>query len=265
MKLKSFLIISLVAVAITICACGAANNQSNADVAALQKQVEELQQQVQNNQQTQNTQPVQNTQPAQNTQPVQNAQQPVAQQPVQGTPALGNTTANITLDQAKQIAVTNAGLDINSVTFVKQMQDYDDGYMKWDVDFVAGDTKYDYDVSAYDGTILKSEREIIAYGGAVAAPTGGVPANAGVPVTGGMQQGYGQVQGIDVEQAKNAAVTHAGFTIGNVTFTKTKYDFDDGIAKWEIDFVVGSNKYEYEINATNGAIFKSQIESIYYD
>ena len=262
MKFKCLLVISSLTLVTALSACGnASNNQSNADVAALQKQVEELQQQIQSNQQTQNNQPVQNAQPIQNTQPVQNTQQPVeqqpaAQQPIQGNQALGNMNPSITLEQAKEIAVKNAGLDMASVTFVKQVQDYDDGYMKWDVDFVAGDTKYDYDVSAYDGTILKSEREMVAYGGAVTPP-----ANVGVPQVSGQVQG----QGIDVEQAKNAAVTHAGFNVGNVTFTKTQYDFDDGIAKWEIEFVSGSNKYEYEINATNGAIFQSKVESIYYD
>lgn len=50
-----------------------------------------------------------------------------------------------------------------------------------------------------------------------------------------------------------------------MTFVKQKYDFDDGIAKWEIEFVVNTNKYEYDINASNGDIVKYQVESIYDD
>ena len=74
--------------------------------------------------------------------------------------------------------------------------------------------------------------------------------------------GFGQ-PAIDVETAKANAASHAGFNVGNVTFVKQKYDFDDGIAKWEIDFVVNTTKYEYEVNATTGAIIKFEIESIY--
>ena len=68
---------------------------------------------------------------------------------------------------------------------------------------------------------------------------------------------------IDVEAAKQNAVAHAGFNMANVTFVKQKFDYNDGIAKWEIDFVVNQTKYEYEVNATTGAIVKFEMESIY--
>ncbi len=72
-------------------------------------------------------------------------------------------------------------------------------------------------------------------------------------------------QGITVDEAKAKATQHAGFDVANVTFVKQKYDFDDGIAKWEIEFVVDTNKYEYDINAASGDIVKYQVESIYDD
>ena len=37
---------------------------------------------------------------------------------------------------------------------------------------------------------------------------------------------------------------------------KNKLDFDDGIQKYEIEFVEGFNEYEYDIDATNGMILK---------
>ena len=73
------------------------------------------------------------------------------------------------------------------------------------------------------------------------------------------------VQGITVDEAKAKATQHAGFDVASVTFVKQKYDFDDGIAKWEIEFVVDTNKYEYDINAATGDIVKYQVESIYDD
>ena len=255
----------------TACGAGASASNSSAEVEALKKQVSDLQQQVAQNQQTANTQQVnqnqQVAQPIQQNQQVGQQNQQVGQQ--QFGQQMGTQNVAVSLDEAKKIAVTNAGLDINSVTFVKQMQDWDDGFIKWDVDFVYGDTKYDYDISASNGAILKAERELIAYGNMTPQPINqqagqqaalGTGASTGAGAYGGMTG-----QGIDVEAAKQAAVAHAGFNVANVTFVKQKYDFDDGIAKWEIDFVVNTTKYEYEVNAANGAIVKFQVESIYDD
>lgn len=277
MKKSFFGIVSLVVLVslFTACGAGASASNSSAEVEALKKQVSDLQQQVAQNQQATNTQQINQNQQTANTQQVnQNQQvaQPIQQNQQVGQQnqqvgqqqfgqQMGNQNVAVSLEEAKKIAVTNAGLDINSVTFIKQMQDWDDGFIKWDVDFVYGDTKYDYDISASNGAILKSERELIAYGNMTPQP---INQQA---ITGAGAGSYGGMtgQGIDVEAAKQAAVAHAGFNAANVTFVKQKYDFDDGIAKWEIDFVVNTTKYEYEVNAANGAIVKFQVESIYND
>lgn len=280
MSKKFLVVIMCLAMSISIFACSGANaTQSDPQVAELQKQLADLQQQVQNqqnqpvqnnqsNQQVQQNNQVQtNQQTQQNTQTTQNVGQGVQGNVVNG---LGNQTANISMDQAKQIATQNAGFDVNSVTFIKTMQDYDDFYLKWDIDFVANNIKYEYDISATDGSILKSEREGVAYQGGIVPQTnigqqgvqGNVSGQQATVNTGGVQT---TGQGIDVEQAKQIATQHAGFNVSNVTFIKQKYDFDDGMAKWEIEFVVNTNKYEIEVSATNGTILKYKIESIYND
>ena len=252
--MKKVLLVSMsLMLSIVLFSCGSNTQATQTDpqVAELQKQLADLQQQVNQNQQTQIAQ-TQVSQAQQNNQ-VQNAGQVV-----QGNGMVGSQTSSITLDQAKQIATANAGFDVNSVTYIKTIQDYDDGFLKWEVDFVANNTKYEYDISATNGAILKAEREGVAMQG------GYVP-----PVNAGQQVPQGNVsagtQGIDVEQAKSIATQHAGFTVAGVTFVKQKYDFDDGIAKWEIEFVVNTNKYEYEVSAANGTIVKYKVESIYND
>lgn len=289
---KVLLVIMCLVMSIAIFACGGAKTtQSDPQVAELQKQLADLQQQVQNqqnqpvqnnqsNQQVQQNNQVQTNQQVQQNTQIQNNQQ-VQQnnqsnqnvgQGMQGNAAngFGNQTANISMDQAKQIATQNAGFDVNSVTFIKTIQDYDDFYLKWDIDFVANNTKYEYDISATDGTILKAEREGVAYQGGFVPQTNmggqGMQGNvSGQQATGNMGGIQSTGQGIDVEQAKQIATQHAGFNTSNVTFTKQKYDFDDGMAKWEIEFVVNTNKYEVEVSASNGTILKYQVESIYND
>ena len=276
MKIKSFIVLSVFALSALLVSCGSsANNEKDQQVAELQSQVAALQQQV-GNQQGQNQVQQQNQIPqtqvnVQNQQYNQQGngqgQQQNNQQGQQQNSQFGNTNANVSIDQAKQIATSNAGFDVNSVTYIKTIQDYDDGFLKWEIDFVANNVKYEYDISASNGTILKAEREGVAYGGYIPPANNNQQGNQGN--IGGQQNSVGQGniggQGIDVENAKSIAVQHAGFNISNVTFVKQKYDFDDGLAKWEIEFVNGTNKYEYEVSASNGSILKFQVESIYND
>lgn len=60
------------------------------------------------------------------------------------------------------------------------------------------------------------------------------------------------------EQARQAALDHAGLTAGQVTFLKTKLDTDDGRTVYEVEFYSGKTEYEYDIDAATGAVLKSQ-------
>lgn len=62
----------------------------------------------------------------------------------------------------------------------------------------------------------------------------------------------GQVETMDA--AKTTALADAGLTEGEVTFTKEKLDWDDGVAVYDIEFYTADREYEYEINATTGII-----------
>lgn len=85
-----------------------------------------------------------------------------------------------------------------------------------------------------------------------------------VPPSQSLQQQYdSQNAQVSVEEAKATAVAHSGLDINDVNFVKQKYDFDDGIQEWEIEFVHGTTKYEYAINAMTGAIIKFEMDSIY--
>lgn len=65
------------------------------------------------------------------------------------------------------------------------------------------------------------------------------------------------------KRAKSTALADAGFNESQVNFTKCHLDWDDGIQKYEIEFVNGSNKYEYDIKADDFRIIKKEIDSIY--
>ena len=159
---------------------------------------------------------------------------------------------SISVEEAKKIAVSDASLNENDVSFTKVKQDHDDRILNWEIEFIANDTKYEYEINANNGNILKFEKKSFS--------NNGNAINANQNATNINQNS--NVQGIDVEKAKLIAVQNAGLDINNVTFIKQKYDIDDGIAQWEIEFVANNNKYEYEISASDGTIMKSTLESI---
>ncbi len=60
--------------------------------------------------------------------------------------------------------------------------------------------------------------------------------------------------GISVDQAKQIAMQNAGLRASDVVFTKSCLDMDDGGEEYDIDFLVGMKEYNYDIDASTGAI-----------
>ena len=65
----------------------------------------------------------------------------------------------ISADRAKQIALNDAGVKEANAVFLRANLDWDDGRMKYEVEFYSGTTEYDYDIDAVTGAILSSDRE----------------------------------------------------------------------------------------------------------
>ena len=59
---------------------------------------------------------------------------------------------------------------------------------------------------------------------------------------------------IGSDKALSIALKDAGVSSGSADVRKNKLDWDDGVRVYEIKFYVGNTEYEYEINATTGAI-----------
>lgn len=138
-------------------------------------------------------------------------------------------------DKAKTIAVEHAGLTVSGVnfTYVKLFHRY--GIAKYEVEFWANNTEYDYDIDATTGDILSYDHdmEYNNYGG------NNIP-NTNVAIT--------------QEQAKVIVLQHANLSESQVTFVKAYLDYDDGIAEYEIEFYANNTKYEYTVNASTGSI-----------
>lgn len=72
--------------------------------------------------------------------------------------ASGNT---ISLEQAKEAALTAAGLDASSVKWVKEKLDWDDGRSVYELKCISGDVEYEFEISGADGTVLEQDRDSV--------------------------------------------------------------------------------------------------------
>ena len=67
-----------------------------------------------------------------------------------------------------------------------------------------------------------------------------------------------QTSEISVERAKQIALSDAG--VSGASFTTVELDTDDGVRVYEIEFKVGNVEYDYDIDASSGAIISSSSE-----
>ena len=71
-----------------------------------------------------------------------------------------NTTANISAERAKEIALSHAGLASNQVTFKRTELDFDNGIQKYEVEFYYNNREYSYEINANTGIYLMNKINI---------------------------------------------------------------------------------------------------------
>lgn len=169
-------------------------------------------------------------------------------------PKSNNASGDIGIEKANEIAISHAGLSSGSVSFVKAKLDTEDGVKVYDIEFYSGNVEYDYEINAATGAIVSFDQDIENYEIPTqpAAPTQA----ATQPQPAAPTQAASSV--ISVDRAKQIALSHAG--VSGASFKKVKLDKDDGVRVYEIEFKVGNVEYEYDIDASSGAIISSSSE-----
>ncbi len=180
--------------------------------------------------------------------------------------------AQITLDEAKNAALADAGLAADAVVFTKQKLDLDDGLSVYDIEFYTDDFEYDYEINAADGSIYSRSKESVTtpttppQSGASQSSSQSANAQSSAQSSSqaSSQTGATQQQGsglITLDEAKSKAIADAGVEASAVTYTKAKLDYDDGRAVYDIDFYTSASEYEYEIDAATGAVRERKAEA----
>ena len=111
------------------------------------------------------------------------------------------------------------------------------------IDFESGGRDYEYDISAFDGSIILSS-----------------PNNQKPSDNSASQSTSSQTSLITKDQAKAIAFKDAGVNEKDVFDLEIDLDRDGGVVAYEIEFQSGRTEYKYDIQAYTGAIINSEKE-----
>ena len=171
----------------------------------------------------------------------------------------GGQAEYIGIDAAKAVALESAGVAEDDAVFSTAGLDKRNGMDYYAVDFTAGGRSYEYDIDAVTGVVIDSSSgggtaETPAAGdddGTASAPAAASPSPSAGQTTGGQAA----ATAVTEEQAREAALSHAGLTADQVTFVRSKLDRDDGRLMYDVEFYTSDYKeYDYEIDASTGEI-----------
>ena len=155
------------------------------------------------------------------------------------SPSAGQTTGGqaaataVTEEQARETALSHAGLTADQVTFVRSKLDRDDGRLMYDVEFYTSDYKeYDYEIDASTGEILSYDYDAEGY----SYQPNATPGTA-----------------ITAEQARAIALAEVpGAAESDIYEFET--DRDDGRLEYEDKIIYNNTEYEFTIDGYSGAI-----------
>lgn len=138
--------------------------------------------------------------------------------------------------------VVQKGIDIRDIV------DYDSDDSIWEN---IADAIEDIDEDAREKGIATQATETVAPTQAPAPTQAATQPQSAAPT-------QAAASGISADRAKQIALSHAG--VGSANFTKVELDTDDGVRVYEIEFKVGNVEYDYDIDASSGAIISSSSE-----
>lgn len=169
-----------------------------------------------------------------------------------GASSNASDTSDISMQQATEVALQDAGFSSSEVESLTGNLDSDDEVRHYDVRFVSQGMEYDYEIKASDGTILEKDREAVEAHSS--SQNVSLPAESSTITDSDF---------ISIDEAKSIALQVSGVDASNAVFTEAELNVDDGVHIYEIEFISGDMEYSFEINAMTGSVAEWEKESIY--
>ena len=179
-------------------------------------------------------------------------------------------------EEAKQIALSDAGVSEDDIAFIRIEKDRDDGIAVYDVEFMTNDfSEYDYEINAENGEIRAMDQDMEHHyehyrggndqsggqssGAGQAAGSGNGAAN-GQGAGSGSGQGGNEYGGelISEEDAKAKVLERVpGAAASDIWM---KLERDDGRLEYEGELYHDGMEYEFKIDAYSGSVTEWESE-----
>jgi len=152
-------------------------------------------------------------------------------------------------EKARELALADAGLVADEVTFIKSSLEFDDGKKLYNVEFYTPDyTEYDYEINAESGKIISKDKDI---------------ADFRPPVTNNIAEpSEPDNNPISEQDAKQIALKKVPGS-NDSNFREFRLEYDDGIKVYEGKLIFEKTEYEFRINASTGEIMEWESESVW--
>lgn len=147
--------------------------------------------------------------------------------------------AEITKQGAIEIALENANVKEEDTSRLNAYLNLDDLSKQYDIEFIAGEFEYEYEIDATTGAIIDASKEKIGFN------TPKLP-------------DVNSEEYIGEERAKQIAYDNAG--VSEVSFVRVHLDSDDGVVYYDVEFRSGDYEYNYDVDAKSGELLEKDID-----
>lgn len=191
-------------------------------------------------------------------------------------------SAAVTLEQAQEIALADAGVSREEAIFSRAEAGTDSGLSVFSFKFYAANVEYEYEINAGTGAVYS--KKIVTYMGRDPGAASPAPAQTNPPANrpdptaeptqspAAAQTDPAQSEApsaplptdrpggmyIGRDAAKSAALDHAKVSAGEARFTQVRMDNKDGTMMYVLEFFTATHEYKYQINAQTGAVLSRE-------
>jgi uncharacterized membrane protein YkoI len=186
------------------------------------------------------------------------------------------------IDKAKEICLTHSGIARENAFFKKAELDKNDGIYVYEIEFHDDSQIFEYEIDAAKGDILKvSKKDLPAMPDSPERPENpddakpippSIPQNPDFekPENNALTEKDSQIPPNDhpdahngmigIDKAKEKALEKISANENDVTFTKAKLDYENGVSEYEIEFIHQGKEHEFSINPITGEIHEFEID-----
>jgi Predicted membrane protein len=140
--------------------------------------------------------------------------------------------------KAKKKALKHSSISNEKVTFTKVKLEYGNGIPEYEIKFKTSTHRYEYEINARNGKILKSSKKLIRKN----------------------QSNTQNKKLISRKKAKKAALDYLKIDSSKVKRFKIELEYENGKAEYEIELYANKTEYSFTIDAVTGKILEMEID-----